>query len=124
MSGEQAYYFGEFVKMAFLLLPIGLILIAMIFLRRAQRTRQSLLLQSLAGLWLVIAIISRLVLSHVIGLSVFPSNKILSSPQEATQHIDFYFAVSSALHFAELVAFTAFSVALLIFFRQRLCPGT
>jgi len=120
MRGEQAYYLTEFVKIVFGLLPIALVLFAMIFLRRRERTSQTLWLQSLAGLWLLIAIASRLVLSHVVGLSILPNNKILSSPQEATEHMNFYFTVSSVLRFAELAAFTLFAVALVIYFHQRL----
>jgi hypothetical protein len=120
MSGEQAYYFSEFVKMAFSLLPIGFILIAMIFLRRAQRTRESLVLQSLAGLWLAIALISRLVLSRVIGLSLLPKDRVFANAQEANDRMNLYFAVSSGLQFAEQAAFVLFAIALLMFFRQRL----
>lgn len=119
-SGEQAYYFGEFVRLVSTLLPIGLILIAMIFFRRAQRTSETFVLQSLAGLWLVVATTNRLILSSVTGISMFGKDKIWSSPQEEAKHIDFYFAVSSVLHFAELTAFMFFAAALLVFFRQRL----
>src|SRR5881392_554282 len=120
MRGEQAYYLTEFVKIVFGLLPIALVLFAMIFLRRRERTSQTLWLQSLAGLWLLIAIASRLVLSHVVGLSILPNNKILSSSEEATEHMNFYFTVSSVLRFAELAAFTLFAVALVTYFHQRL----
>ena len=120
MDGQQAYYFAEFVKIVFALLPIALVLFAMIFLRRQERTSQTLWLQSLAALWLVLAGISRLVLSTVVGISLLPKQNIFHSPEEAKHSMDFYFKVSSLLHFAELGAFTVFAVALVIFFHQRL----
>jgi hypothetical protein len=120
MSGQQQYYFAEFVKIVFGLLPIGLVLIAMIFLRRQQRTSQTLWLQSLAALWLILAGTSRLVLSTVVGISLMPKQNIFPSPEEAKHSMDFYFQVTSLLHLAELAAFTLFAVALVMFFHQRL----
>ena len=116
----QAYYFAEFVKVVFALLPLALVLMAMIFLRRQQRTSQTLVLQSLAALWLILAGASRLVLSRVVGIGLLPKDKIYHDAEEARRSMDFYFAASSVLHFAELAAFTLFAVALVIFFHQRL----
>ena len=123
MDGKQAYYLTEFVKIVFGLLPIVLVLFAMIFSRRQERTSHTLWLQSLAALWLVLAGASRLVLSSVVGMSLLPQ-KIFHDQAEAQHRIDFYFTVSSLLHFAELAAFTLFAVALVIYFHQRLPKRT
>jgi len=120
MRGEQAYYLAELVKIVFALLPITLVLFAMIFLRRQERTSQTLWLQSLAAIWLILAGTSRIVLSTVVGISLLSKQKIFHSPEEAQHSMDFYFTVSSVLHFASLAAFTLFAVALVIFFHQRL----
>src|SRR5262249_50706424 len=120
MRGEQMYYLTELLKVVFGLLPIALILFAMIFLRRKERTSQTLWLQSLAALWLVLAGTSRLVLSTVVGITLMPKSQIYHSPEEAEHSMDFYVTVSSLLHFAELAAFTLFGVALVIYFHQRL----
>jgi amino acid transporter len=119
MDGKQAYYLAELVKIVFGLLPIALVLFAMIFLRRHERTSQTLWLQSLSALWLILAGISRLVLSTVVGISLLPQ-KIFHDQAEVQHRMDFYFTVSSLLHFAELAAFTLFAVALVIYFHQRL----
>ena len=124
MDDRQAYYLAELVKIVFALLPIALVLFAMIFLRRQERTSQTLWLQSLAALWLILAGISRLVLSTVVGISLLPKQNIFRSPDEAQHSMDFYFTVSSTLHLAELAAFILFAVALLIYFQQRLSKGT
>ena len=124
MDGRQAYYLAELVKIVFALLPIALVLFAMIFLRRQERTSQTLWLQSLAAVWLILAGISRLVLSTVVGISLLPKQNIFHSPEEAEHSMDFYFTVSSALHLAELAAFILFAVALLIYFHQRLSKNT
>ena len=120
MSAPQQYYLTELVKIAFGLLPIALVLFAMIFLRRQERTSQTLWLQSLAGLWLVLAGTSRIVLSTVVGISLLPNQKIFHSEADAQHSMDFYFTVSSVLHFAELAAFTLFAIALVIYFHKRL----
>jgi amino acid transporter len=119
MDGKQAYYLAELVKIVFALLPIALVFFAMIFLRRQERTSETLWLQSLAALWLLLAAISRLVLSTVVGISLLPKENIFRNAEEAKHSMDFYFTVSSALHFAELAAFTLFAVALLIYFHHR-----
>jgi len=124
VSGPQQYYLTELVKIAFGLLPIALVLFAMIFLRRQERTSQTVWLQSLAALWLVLAGTSRIVLSTVVGISLLPKQNIFHSPEEAQRSMDFYFTVSSLLRFAELAAFTLFAVALVIFFHQRLSAKT
>jgi uncharacterized membrane protein len=124
MDGKQACYFAEFAKIVFALLPITLVLFAMIFLRRQERTSQTLWLQSLAALWLILAGISRLVLSTVVGISLLPKQNIFHSPEKAQHSMDFYFTVSSAIHFSELAAFTLFAVALLIYFHERLSKNT
>ena len=124
MDDRQAYYLAELAKIVFALLPIALVLFAMIFLRRQERTSQTLWLQSLAALWLILAGISRLVLSTVVGISLLPKQNIFHSPEEAEHSMDFYFTVSSTLHLAELAAFILFAVALLIYFQQRLSKGT
>ena len=124
MCGEQAYYLTELVKIVFALLPIALVLFAMIFLRRRERTSQTLWLQSLAGLWLILAATSRLVLSTVVGISLMPKQQVFHTPEEAQHSMDFYFTVSSLLHFAELGAFTLFAIALVIYFHARLPKKT
>jgi hypothetical protein len=124
MGGEQAYYFGELVKIVGALIPIALVLFAMIFLRRQERTSQTLWLQSLAALWLILAGTSRLVLSTVVGISLLPKQNIFHSAEEAQHSMDFYFSVSSMLRFAELSAFFLFAVALLIYFHERLPKKT
>jgi amino acid transporter len=124
MHGEQAYYLTELVKIVFALLPIALILFAMIFLRRQERTSQTLWLQSLAGLWLILGATSRLVLSTVVGISLMPKQQMFHTPEEAQHSMDFYFTVSSLLHFAELGAFTLFAIALVIYFHARLPKKT
>jgi O-antigen ligase len=120
MSGEQTYYFTELLRVVFSLLPIALVFMAMVFLRRGERTSHALWLQLLAALWLILAGVSRLVLSRVVGISMFPKQTIFHDEAEAHHSMDFYFTVSSVLHFAELTAFTLFAVALVIFFHQRL----
>ena len=127
MDGKQAYYFSEFVKIVVALLPIALVLFAMIFLRRQERTSQTLRLQALAALWLILAGISRLALSTVVGINLLPKQDIFNSAEEAGHSMDFYYTVASALYWAELAAFALFAVALLIYFHQRLSknhPGT
>ena len=124
MDGRQAYYLAELVKIVFALLPIALVLFAMIFLRRQERTSQTLWLQSLAALWLILAGMSRLVLSTVVGISLLPKQNTFHSPEEAQHSMDFYFTVSSTLHLAELAAFILFAVALVIYFHQRLSKNT
>jgi hypothetical protein len=74
-----AYYFNEFVRIVLGLLPIALILIAMIFLRRQHRTRHTIFLQWLAGVWLAAAAASRLVLSQVVGMGLFPKDGVYSN---------------------------------------------
>jgi hypothetical protein len=120
MGSEQAYYLGELVKIVCALVPIALVLFAIIFLRRRERTSQTLWLQSLAALWLILAGTSRLVLSTVVGISLLPKQNIFHSAEEAQHSTDFYFSVSSVLHFAELAAFFLFAVGLLIYFHERL----
>jgi len=124
MGGEQAYYLGELVKVACALVPIALVLFAMIFMRRHERTSQTLWLQSLSALWLILAGISRLVLSTVVGIRLLQKQNIFHSAEEAQHSMDFYFSVSSMLHFAELSAFFLFAVALLIYFHDRLPKKT
>ena len=124
MDGRQAYYLAELVRIVFALLPIALVLFAMIFLRRQERTSQTLWLQSLAALWLILTGMNRLVLSTVVGISLLPKQNIFHSPEEAQHSMDFYFTVSSTLHLAELAAFILFAVALVIYFHQRLSKNT
>ena len=119
MNAEQQFYCVEFVKLTFSLLPIGLILIAMVFLRRQQPTSQTLWLRSLAALWLIVAALSRLVLSRVVGLSL-PGGQIYQDAEEARRSIDFYARVSEGLYLAEMAVFILFAVALVVFSRQRL----
>ncbi|HEV3392040.1 MAG TPA: hypothetical protein VG103_00885 [Chthoniobacterales bacterium] len=115
-----AYYFNEFVRIVLGLLPIALILIAMIFLRRQHRTRHTIFLQWLAGVWLAAAAASRLVLSQVVGMGLFPKDGVYSNPEDAMARFRFYDEIQSLLHFIELGAFILFAVALLIFCRQNL----
>jgi hypothetical protein len=56
MQSEQAYYFGEFVRFAFGVLPIGLLFLAMIFLRRRERTSGTRRLTWLSAVWLLAAV--------------------------------------------------------------------
>ena len=115
-----AYYFNEFLRIVFALLPIALILVAIIFLRRQQRTRQTLVLQSLAGLWLVAAAASRLILSQVVGMGLFPQSQIYANAEDAMAKMRFYEEIQVLLHFAEQGVFILFAIALLIFYRQDL----
>ena len=116
----QAYYLKEFVRIVLALLPISFVLFGMIFLRRQERTSQTFWLQSLAGLWLGLAATSRLVLSTVVGIDLLPKDRIMGNAQEAQQSLNFYFSVSTLLHFAELAAFTLFGMALVLYFHERL----
>jgi hypothetical protein len=106
----------------FFLLPIALVLIAMIFLRRAHRTRRTLLLQVLAIAWFLAALASSLASNPRFGLSLLPSRRIFANftgPQEASAFMTSYFNVVTALLIITQVLFILFATALLDFFRDR-----
>jgi hypothetical protein len=119
MQSEQGYYLAELLKVAWALLPIALILIAVIFLRRRERTRRTLLLQLTAVFWLLAAGASQVLLNRAVGVSIFPQNHIFHNEREVTERADFYFRLFRGLHIVEQVAFVLFAVSLLIFFRRR-----
>lgn len=95
-----------------------LLLFAMILLRRQERTVQTFWLQLLAGAWLTISAAMRIVLSQAVGIPLV-SKKIARTAEEAQHSMAFYFNVSSALHFAELVVAVVFAGALLVYFYQK-----
>jgi hypothetical protein len=114
----------SFAMLAFSLLPIGLMLVAMVFLRRAVRTPQTLLLQCSAILWLLVAVAARIASNPVIGLQLIPGHTQVfakwSSPQEAKEYMDAYFKVAMALNFIENALFILLAVALVTFYRDQL----
>ncbi len=121
MDAEQLHRLTELVTITCGVLPMVLILFAMILLRRQERTVQTFWLQLLAGAWLAISAAMRIALSQVVGIPLI-SKKIARTAEEAQHNMDFYFNVSSALHFAELVAAVVFAGALLVYFYQK-SPG-
>jgi hypothetical protein len=99
-------------------------LTAMVLLRRAVRTPQTLLLQSLAILWLLVAIAARIASNPVVGLQLIPGRTQVfakwSSPQEAHEYMDAYFKVAMGLSFLENTLFILFAVALITFYSHQL----
>ncbi len=89
------------MDIVFSVLPIGLVLLAMIVLRRTHRDRvTTLLLQSSAAAWFVIALINRLLAGRARGMSV---------PGQSTP----------LLERLEEGSFIVFAVILFLFFRHR-----
>src|SRR3954471_20047003 len=103
-KSPQAYYLAELAQVAWGLLPIAIILIAVIFLRRRERTRRTMLLQLSAAFWLVVAGASQVTLNHAVGLQIFPRNHIFSSQDESARWDDFYMTMFHGLHLAEQIA--------------------
>ena len=123
MQGDSFFYWVEQSgRLIFFLLPIALVLIAMIFLRRAHRTRRTLLLQVLAIAWFLAALVSSLASNPRFGLLLSPSRRIFSSFSSLKQAEDFmasYFKVATALFIVAQVLFILFATALFEFFRDR-----
>jgi hypothetical protein len=116
------YYFEQSARLVFLLLPVALMLIAMICLRRAPRTQRTLLLQVLAIAWFLAALASLITSNPVTGLSLLSSRHIFAkfhSPQEANEFMASYFKVATALFIIAQVLFILFATALFEFFRDR-----
>src|SRR3954451_23558824 len=99
MQSEQAYYLAEFVKFAFGVLPIGLLLLAMIFLRRRQRTPGTLRLTWLSAVWLLAAVTNRLVASRVVGVQMFSSpTDTFASAEEGRAYLTLAARVAALLN--------------------------
>ena len=115
-----AYYLHELIRIVWGVAPVAFIFLAMVFLYRAQPTRESYVLRALAGVWLAATGSCRLVFSSVLWYGMAPSGTIFSGN---FSWWNLYEKFSSMLWFAEQGAATFFAVAIMVYSRQRLLSG-
>ena len=111
MSGESTYYFLQFLRMVLPLVPIGLVVIAMMFLCRSRRIRLTFWLRATAVIWLVIAIGNRFMFTWAQG--TFSTH----DPNGLSRMLT-YLLLSDYTWTAESAVFIIFAILLLIYFRR------
>ena len=102
--------------MVLYLLPVGLLLLGAIFLRRRQRGGRTRALQSAAAAWFIAAIVTQLALNPAVGFFRIPNNIMMDT--EGAARLQLYTTIASALTYLELALFITFAVVFLLYARR------